>query len=113
MSSSDTVQNDDPTFESLGLNPTSLSAIKAAGFEKPSPIQAAFIPIAVQGIDAIGLARTGTGKTTAFVMPILEQIDLTVNIPQALIVAPTRELSEQVSKEAEKLSIHSPCNTVC
>ena len=113
MSSSDEVQNEDSTFESLGLNPSSLSAIKAAEFEKPSPIQAAFIPIAVQGKDAIGLARTGTGKTTAFVMPILEQIDLTENIPQALILTPTRELSEQVSKEAVKLSIHSPCNTVC
>ena len=107
MSSSDEVQNEDSTFESLGLNPSSLSAIKAAEFEKPSPIQAAFIPIAVQGKDAIGLARTGTGKTTAFVMPILEQIDLTENIPQALILTPTRELSEQVSKEAEKLSFLS------
>jgi len=104
---------DNPTFESLGLNAVSLSAIKAAEFETPSPIQAAFIPIAIQGKDVIGLARTGTGKTTAFVMPILEQIDLTQNIPQALILAPTRELSEQVSKEAEKLAIHSPCHTVC
>lgn len=113
MSLTENEPNETPTFASLGLNSSSLKAIESAGFESPSPIQAAFIPIAVKNRDVIGLARTGTGKTTAFVMPILEQIDLSENIPQALIVAPTRELSEQVAKEAEKLSLHSRCTTVC
>ncbi|MBD3671946.1 MAG: DEAD/DEAH box helicase [Planctomycetaceae bacterium] len=113
VSSSEAETTDHPTFESLGLNRSSLQAIESAGFETPSPIQAAFIPVAIKNQDVIGLARTGTGKTTAFVMPILEQIDLSKNIPQALILAPTRELSEQVAKEAEKLSSHSPCHTVC
>ena len=112
MSLSETKPNDQPSFNDLGLKSSSLKAIESAGFESPSPIQAAFIPVAVKDQDVIGLARTGTGKTTAFVMPILERIDVNENIPQALILAPTRELSEQVAKEAEKLSLHSPCNTV-
>ena len=99
------------TFEELGLSDESLNAVKKLGFEKPSPIQAAFIPIAVSGKDCIGQARTGTGKTAAFVLPILEQIDHDSLDVQAIVLAPTRELSEQVAMEARRLSSHHPCRT--
>lgn len=101
----------EPTFNDLGLSEESLQAVKKLGFEKPSPIQAAFIPIAVSGKDCIGQARTGTGKTAAFVLPILEQIDHESNDVQAIVLAPTRELSEQVAMEARRLSSHHPCRT--
>ncbi len=64
-------------------------------------------------MDVIGLARTGTGKTAAFVLPILERIDLTKNEPQAIVLAPTRELSEQVAAEARKFAVETECRTVC
>ncbi len=100
-----------PTFESLGLSEESLNAVKKLGFDKPSPIQEFFIPIAITGKDCIGQARTGTGKTAAFVLPILEQIDHESNDVQAIVLAPTRELSEQVAMEARRLSSHHPCRT--
>jgi ATP-dependent RNA helicase DeaD len=82
------------------------------GYETPSPIQAEFVPVALDGRDCIGQARTGTGKTAAFVLPILERIDLDDHsAPQALVLAPTRELSEQVAGEARKLSVHHACQT--
>jgi superfamily II DNA/RNA helicase len=62
-------------FEDLGLSEDSLRAIRTVGYETPSPIQAAFIPVAITGRDCIGQARTGTGKTAAFVLPALERID--------------------------------------
>ena len=113
MSSSESQEFKDPTFEDLGLNPSSLTAVQHAEYDKPSPIQARLIPLAMQGKDAIGLARTGTGKTAAFILPILERIDLSVNEPQALVLAPTRELSEQVSNEARKLATSTRCKTAC
>ena len=113
MSSSESLELNDPAFEDLGLNSSSLNAVRRAEYDKPSPIQARFIPLAVQGKDAIGLARTGTGKTAAFVLPILEQIDFSLKEPQALVLAPTRELSEQVSNEAKKLSATTVCSTAC
>ena len=67
-------------------------------FEKPSPIQAAFIPIAMSGSDCIGQAHTGTGKTAAFVLPMLERLDFDRPVVQALVLTPTRELSEQVAE---------------
>lgn len=102
-----------PTFDKLGLRDSSLRAITKCGFAAPSPIQAAMIPIAVRGTDVIGLARTGTGKTAAFVLPILERIDLSRNVAQALVLTPTRELSEQVAAEAQKFSGESDCKTAC
>ena len=95
---------DSTRFEDLGLNETSLQSIKQIGFITPSPIQVVFLPIALTGQDCTGQARTGTGKTAAFVMPILERIDFDKDHPQALILTPTRELSEQVAVEARKLS---------
>ncbi len=102
-----------PRFEDLGLSREMLSAIRKAGFEKPSAIQAAFIPIAVAGNDCIGQARTGTGKTAAFVIPILEQIDHEAEHPQALVLTPTRELCQQVADQATKLSVNHSCRVAC
>ena len=95
---------DQPRFEDLGLSTTMLKALKKAGFEAPSPIQAGLLPIALQGKDCIGQAHTGTGKTASFVIPILEHIDFESQRPLALVLTPTRELSEQVANEARKLA---------
>jgi len=91
------------SFSELGLNDEILKNLGEAGYETPSPIQADLIPIAVKGQDCIGQARTGTGKTAAFSLPVLQQIDLRRPGAQALILAPTRELSEQVAAEIRKL----------
>lgn len=92
-----------PRFDQLGLNDEILKNLSQAGYETPSPIQAELIPVAVTGQDCIGQARTGTGKTAAFSLPMLQQIDLRRPGAQALILAPTRELSEQVATEIRKL----------
>ena len=84
-------------FESLGLPANVLAAVKKVGFETPSPIQAQTIPVLMEGHDVVGLAQTGTGKTAAFALPILSRIDLDVRKPQALVLAPTRELALQVA----------------
>ena len=70
-----TIQPEIESFEELDLSPVMYRALEKAGFEKPSPIQAALIPLALEGLDVIGQARTGTGKTAAFSIPILEQLD--------------------------------------
>lgn len=100
-------------FAGLGLSPASLAAVKAVNYTTPSPIQAAFIPKTVTGRDCIGQARTGTGKTAAFVLPILERIDPDSPLVQAIVLTPTRELSEQVAEEARRLSYTRPVKTVC
>ncbi|TLV02620.1 DEAD/DEAH box helicase [Dyadobacter luticola] len=91
------------TFAELGLNENILKALTEMGFEKPSPIQAQGIPAVMEGSDVIGQAQTGTGKTAAFGIPVLEKIDLTNNAVQALILCPTRELAVQVSEEIGRL----------
>ncbi len=100
-------------FQNLGLSPASLAAVAHVNYETPSPIQAAFIPKAVSGADCIGQARTGTGKTAAFVLPILERIDPHSPLVQAIVLTPTRELSEQVAVECRRLSYTRPVQTVC
>lgn len=100
-------------FDNLGLSEATLAGVRKAGFQSPSPIQAAFIPIAITGADCIGQAQTGTGKTAAFVLPILERIDFDDSRTQVLVLTPTRELSQQVADEAERLSIHHPVRTAC
>lgn len=92
------------TFEELGLNENILKALQEMGFEKPSPIQAQGIPAVLAGSDVIGQAQTGTGKTAAFGIPVLERIDTSSNAVQALILCPTRELAVQVSEELGRLS---------
>jgi ATP-dependent RNA helicase DeaD len=101
------------TFDELGLSSETLAAVRANGFTSPSPIQAAFIPIALTGADCIGQAKTGTGKTAAFVLPILERLDFDDDRTQVLVLTPTRELSQQVADEANKLSRNHPVRAVC
>ena len=86
------------SFQALALAPAVLSALDEVGYESPTPIQAKTIPPLLEGRDIIGQAQTGTGKTAAFALPILSQIDTSNNRPQALVLAPTRELALQVAE---------------
>lgn len=94
------------TFDSLGLSDVMLDALDLAGYEYPTPIQAGLIPLALKEIDVVGQARTGTGKTASFAIPILEKLQFKHDIhhPQALVMVPTRELAVQVKDEIVKLS---------
>ena len=94
------------TFEELSLSDVMMQSLQNAGYQKPTQIQAGLIPLAMQGIDVVGQARTGTGKTAAFVIPILERLKSRreASGPQALILTPTRELAVQVRDEAAKLA---------
>ncbi|MDT0203018.1 DEAD/DEAH box helicase [Nocardioides sp. AE5] len=89
------------TFDDLGLDDRVLKALRKIGYETPSPIQAQTIPPLLEGRHVVGLAQTGTGKTAAFALPILSQLDLKQKTPQALVLAPTRELALQVSEAFE------------
>jgi ATP-dependent RNA helicase DeaD len=86
------------TFEQLGLNEHILKAVKDLGYETPSPIQAQAIPVMLEGRDILGQAQTGTGKTAAFALPILQMVDPKQTSPQVLVLAPTRELAIQVAE---------------
>jgi len=90
-------------FARLGVSPVMLAALERAGFREPSPIQEHLIVPALTGRDCLGNAPTGTGKTAAFLIPILEQLNERERRPQALILAPTRELVIQICQEFEKL----------
>ena len=92
----------------LGLHPNVLAATIAVGYEEPSPIQEQAIPVILAGKDMIGQAQTGTGKTAAFALPILSKIDPAMREPQALILAPTRELALQVATAFETYSKQLP-----
>ena len=94
-------------FDELGLNEKLLKSIQDLGFTQPTPIQEKAIPVLLSGTkDLIGLAQTGTGKTAAFGLPLLQLIDNTQKHPQALIVCPTRELCLQIVKEMELFKKH-------
>ena len=93
-------------FKTLGLPEKVIEAVKRVGFEQPSPIQAQTIPLLMQGRDVVGLAQTGTGKTAAFALPVLSQIDPDKRYPQALVLAPTRELALQVSDSFQSFADH-------
>lgn len=99
---------DDLTFSDLGLDEDLLATLREVGYETPSPIQAATIPLLLEGRDVVGLAQTGTGKTAAFALPILSGVDITDKHPQALILAPTRELALQVCEAFERYAAHKP-----
>jgi ATP-dependent RNA helicase DeaD len=86
------------TFADLGLSETTLQALRDVGYEKPSPIQEQAIPPLLQGQDVIGQAQTGTGKTAAFGIPMVEQVDPSIPEVQALVLTPTRELCIQVTQ---------------
>jgi ATP-dependent RNA helicase RhlE len=91
------------TFQALNLSPSLLSTLVKEGYEQPSPIQAQAIPVLLEGRDVLASAQTGTGKTAAFALPIIQQLSsrMTPSHPrriQALILAPTRELAEQIKE---------------
>ena len=93
------------TFKQLGLSEKILRALVDLGFEEPTSIQEKAIPQLLEGYsDFLGLAQTGTGKTAAFGLPLLDQIDPTEKYTQALILAPTRELGQQIAEQIYKYS---------
>src|SRR5699024_6992999 len=93
--------DDGAGFGELGLSPEVFDAVRAVGFTKPSPIQEQTIPLLMAGEDVVGRAQTGTGKTAAFALPILSRLNLKSRKPQALVLAPTRELALQVAESFE------------
>ena len=94
------------TFADLNIPAPILKALKDVGYETPSPIQAATIPLLMEGRDVLGQAQTGTGKTAAFALPVLAQIDTKLTAPQALVLAPTRELAIQVAEAFQSYAAH-------
>jgi len=90
------------TFESLNLSPAILKAVEELGYKTPSEIQAQCIPLLLERKDVLGLAQTGTGKTAAFALPLLNNIDPSVKQPQILVLTPTRELAIQVAEAFEQ-----------
>ena len=96
-------------FTDFGLNPALLKAIKELGFENPMPIQEKAIPVLLeQDVDFVGLAQTGTGKTAAFGLPLLNKIDAEQRCVQALILCPTRELCMQISRDLKSYAKYIP-----
>ena len=95
-----------PSFRDLALSDPVLRALTDVGYEAPSPIQAATIPVLLSGADMLGQAQTGTGKTAAFALPALTRIDLSKHEPQVLVLVPTRELALQVAEAFLKYAAH-------
>ena len=100
------------SFGSLDVSPPVGSALAAMGYEAPTPIQELVIPIARADRDLVGQAQTGTGKTAAFGIPLVEAVDPGARHIQALVLAPTRELAVQVSKELSRLAEFSGIRSV-
>ena len=97
-----------PRFGDLGLPEPLLAALSDVGYESPSPIQAATIPALLAGRDVLGTAQTGTGKTAAFALPVLAKLDMSRPRPQALVLAPTRELAIQVAEAFQRYATRIP-----
>ena len=93
-----------PTFVRLGLSPEVLKAVEALGFEEASPIQAAAIPVLLEGRDVVGQSQTGSGKTAAFAIPAIELSVAAERAVQVLVLCPTRELATQVADQVHKLA---------
>ena len=89
-------------FDQLDLQAPILAALAEIGYETPSPIQAACIPHLLAGHDILGEAQTGTGKTAAFALPALDQVDINQRNPQVLVLTPTRELAIQVAEAFQR-----------
>ena len=87
------------TFRSLGLSESTIEALVQKGYDHPTPCQAETIPPALRGQDLVVQSRTGTGKTAAFGIPLVERVDMTLNRVQGVVLAPTRELALQVADE--------------
>lgn len=102
------------TFEDFKLNKQLLSAIKENGYETPTPIQAKAIPLIMAGHDLLGIAQTGTGKTAAFVLPLLMKLKYAQGSnPRALILAPSRELAMQIDQNIKSLNTYCDLRHVC
>ncbi|WMY97663.1 MAG: DEAD/DEAH box helicase [Arsenophonus sp.] len=93
-------------FAKLGLIKPILNALNDLGYKKPSPIQEKCIPYLLEGLDVLGMAQTGSGKTAAFGLPLLQNIKIHLSFPQILVLLPTRELAIQVAEEMKKFSKH-------
>ena len=91
-------------FEELDIRPEIFRAVQDMGFEEATPIQAQAIPVVMTGVDMIGQAQTGTGKTAAFGIPLLQKVDPENRKVQALVLCPTRELAIQVAEELRNLA---------
>jgi superfamily II DNA/RNA helicase len=101
------------TFAELGLSPKVQAAVDASGYTIPTPIQAAAIPVAIQGRDILGIAQTGTGKTASFTLPMICRLETgraRARMPRSLILAPTRELAAQVAQSFEKYGTNHKLN---
>ncbi len=94
------------SFQSLGLPPELIQALEDVGYETPSPIQLGTIPPLLEGRDLLGHAPTGTGKTAAFALPLLANIDLDSRYQQVLVLTPTRELAIQVAEAFQRYANH-------
>ncbi|HEX4025608.1 MAG TPA: DEAD/DEAH box helicase [Steroidobacteraceae bacterium] len=94
------------SFGDLGLDEAVVQALRDVGYESPTPIQAATIPVLLRGVDVLGQANTGTGKTAAFALPLLSRLELARREPQALVLVPTRELAIQVAEALQKYAAH-------
>ena len=94
------------TFDQLISEPALLKVLDELGYERPTPIQTATIPLILEGKDVLGEAQTGTGKTAAFALPLLSRLDLQQKEPQVLVLAPTRELAIQVSEAFQSYAAH-------
>lgn len=106
------MNQDKPSFSTFNFSQSLTNALADMNYTTPSPIQAQTIPLLLEGRDAIALAQTGTGKTAAFALPILQNLNPEVSGTQALIIAPTRELAIQVAEQFEKLSAYQSTTTV-
>src|SRR5262249_24585039 len=104
--------SDSLTFEQIGLSPEVLKAVTDAGYKKPTPIQADAIPLVLKGRDVMGLAQTGTGKTAAFALPIIDRLLGGPRRTRALVLTPTRELCVQVEESVHKYARHSALSVV-
>ena len=93
-------------FRNLSLSEEIVKALDEVGYETPTPIQAATIPKMLAGVDVVGQAQTGTGKTAAFALPILSRVELQERSPQALVLVPTRELAIQVAEAFQRYAVH-------
>ncbi len=104
---------DTKPFAELGLSPKVLAAVEAAGYTTTTPIQSEAIPIAITGRDVLGIAQTGTGKTAAFTLPMIQRLETgraRARMPRSLILAPTRELAAQVAQAFEKYGVNHKLN---
>src|SRR5205085_12518452 len=99
-------------FQALGLRPALLQAVRQAGYTEPTPVQAQAIPAILAGRDIIATAQTGTGKTAAFLLPILHQLlGMPRGTSRALVITPTRELAQQIDAVCRDFAGHTPLRT--